>query len=57
MLKRVIAFFSTLLLCAGLAWVGGYNFDHRGELVALGAFWALLFACFAASYPGFGEKA
>lgn len=43
-MKRALLFFGTLLVCAGLAWLGGYNFDTRGGDVPYSAAMALLFA-------------
>jgi hypothetical protein len=33
----LIGFFATAAFCAGLAWLGGYDFDSRGGLVVYGA--------------------
>lgn len=33
-MKRVLIFFACLLLCAGIAWLGGYDFNQRSPWVA-----------------------
>ena len=35
-MKPLIAFLITAIICAFIAWLGGYDFDHRGDQVALG---------------------
>ncbi len=37
------AFFAVFLLISSIAWVGGYNFDHRGPDIASGYMICLLF--------------
>lgn len=32
--RGIIAFFAVLIVVAGLAWVGGFNFDQRSPLIA-----------------------
>lgn len=34
-MKTAITFFVCLLSCAALAWLSGYDFDHRGPFVAM----------------------
>ena len=29
-IKFVFSYLVSLLLCVGLAWIAGFNFDHRG---------------------------
>ncbi len=43
-MKRIAIFFGTLAICAGLAWLGGYNFDTRGGWVATCTFLSLYVA-------------
>jgi hypothetical protein len=38
----LIGFFTTAAFCAGLAWLGGYNFDYRSPGVALATFGAFV---------------
>jgi hypothetical protein len=48
-----LGFFGTLILCALIAWLGGYNFDARGPGLAYGtgvSFWiAVMVGAVAAS--------
>jgi hypothetical protein len=50
--KRAAIFFATLAAFAGLAWLGGYDFNERGPVIALVAFWALYFSFEMASSLG-----
>jgi len=36
-MKTFAVFIGTLALCAGLAWLSGYNFDHRDRDVFFGS--------------------
>lgn len=36
-MKRIAIFFTCLAVFAGLAWLGGYNFDTRAEASLLSA--------------------
>ena len=36
-MKTFAVFIGTLAICTGLAWLSGYNFDHRGENVFFGS--------------------
>lgn len=47
--RGIIAFFAVLIAIAGLAWVGGYNFDQRSPTVAYFSAIALVAACIAYS--------
>ena len=47
-MKRVTVFFSVLAIFAALAWLGGYNFDTSGFLVAWYSFVAIWIATIAA---------
>lgn len=47
-MKRIAIFFGSLAVCAGIAWLGGYNFDTRNFWVAYGAVFAVFFSGFAA---------
>lgn len=49
-IKPVAAFFTTLVIEAGLAWIAGYNFDERGVVVAYCALVAVVIAFGAAQY-------
>ena len=51
MKRRVFLFLTVLLISAGLAWLSGYNFDHRSEEVAFSTFISLMFAVFVAFFP------
>ena len=55
-MKRLIVFFAVLLLATGIAWIAGFDFDHRGPWVAFGVLVAFAFAAWAAAFPGLGEK-
>jgi len=48
MKERLIIGAITMLLVIGLlcfvAWMGGYNFDHRDEKVGILTFWGICFA-------------
>jgi hypothetical protein len=35
MIKRALIFVASMAVAAGIAWVGGYDFDRRGEDVAI----------------------
>jgi hypothetical protein len=41
-------FFGVLAVCAGLAWVGGFNFDRRDGGVFFASLMSLLFATLSA---------
>lgn len=48
LIAAVVAFVSGALVFCGLAWLGGYDFDHRSIYVAEGFFWILLLSIGAA---------
>lgn len=51
-MKRIAIFLGSLAVCAGIAWLGGYNFDTRNGWVAYGAVCALLLSGCLAGFPG-----
>ena len=50
-MKKIIIFTITALIFALIAWIGGYNFDHRNAGVAIYFGCALALSLLAASYP------
>lgn len=46
-MKTVLVFIGCLLVCAGLAWLGGFNFDRRSADVFFASSMALLWSGFA----------
>ena len=52
---RCLVFVATLLVCAALAWLGGYDFDKRNGWVAYCSAMSLMAAAIAASWPGLKE--
>lgn len=46
--KSCLAFVAVVAISCLIAWIGGYNFDQRGEGVAVGALLMLGLASFAA---------
>ena len=41
MIKRALIFVASMTVMCGIAWVGGYDFDRRGEDVAILLFFGL----------------
>lgn len=54
-MKRAAAFLVALALVAGIAWLGGYDFNQRSPLVAAWAGWAVVAAAWVAAWPGFDK--
>ena len=54
----ITAFVLTMALCAAIAWVGGFEFDHRSPSVAAGLFFSLYISGVAAylSYLLFSKE-
>lgn len=50
-MKRIAIFFTALAISVALAWLGGYDFDHRGIDVALYTFGSICCATAAAICP------
>lgn len=53
--KRVVAFFVSLLFCALVAWIGGFNFDHRGAMVAMWTVFSVVISGLACACPFFNK--
>jgi hypothetical protein len=51
-MKQIAIFFGALAVFAGLAWIGGYNFDTRNGLVAYYSAGALVISALIAAFPG-----
>jgi hypothetical protein len=51
MLKRIAVFVLSLASFAGLAWLGGYNFDERNLDVAFYTFFAIGFSICMGTCP------
>ena len=51
MIKRALIFVASMAVVAGIAWVGGYDFDRRGEDVAILLFFGLLLSFIASICP------
>ncbi len=44
----IIVFFSTLIVSIFICWLGGYDFNHRGPQVAIGAVTCIVLSVWAA---------
>jgi hypothetical protein len=55
MIKRIAAFVGFQAVAAFLLWVGGYDFDHRGFMVAVGVGYSLGLGALFARLPCFDE--
>ena len=51
MIKRALIFVASMAVVAVIAWVGGYDFDRRGEDVAILLFFGLLLSFIASICP------
>lgn len=53
---RIAIFVGTLLTCAGIAWLAGFDFDHRGIWVAYCTLCALALSGWLAMIPMKGRS-
>ena len=51
MIKRVLIFVTSMAVVAGIAWVGGYDFDRRGPDAAVLLFFGLGLSFVASIFP------
>jgi hypothetical protein len=51
MIKRALIFVASMTVVAGIAWVGGYDFDRRGADAAAMLFSGLLLSFIASICP------
>jgi len=51
MIKRALIFVASMAVVAGIAWVGGYDFDRRGPDAAVLLFFGLVLSFIASTFP------
>ena len=49
--KRIAAFLATAAVICALFWIGGYDFDHRSEMVAVMTAFSIIICSLVAACP------
>lgn len=54
-MKRIICTIAAVALVSALAWVGGFDFNERGEAAVIVSMFAVFAAAFVYGYPGWDK--